>query len=546
VVGKKERLVIDLSQSVSPFVQYDKFKYENLVTLAEMFGQAFCFFTFDIESGYHHIDIHPNSRKYLGFSFVWPDGRVRYFIFNMLPFGLLSACYLFTKMFRPLVRQWHEFGQPALMYIDDGISGDACKQVAVNHSATIQQDLNQSGWKPSDRKCQWEPLQIGEWLGLLITTVRMQFQIPAKKLNKAFVQIEFNLSSFPEASVLKLAKLCGFLNSLSLAMGPVVCLFTRNMYACIAASSSWNDVVLANAGVKDKLQFWLNNIHHFNGYSIIRSFTAHAVIYSDASSTGYGSYLVTIGEYEATVIWSFEESLQSSTYRELQAVFNSVKTFARFVVGQKLKIFSDNQNVVRILSVGSNVPALQHIAVSFFQFSLIHNISFQVQWIPRSANAKADYLSRLIDPDDWYLNPRLFTLLTQCWGPFDVDRMSDHNNAQLRRFNSRFWCPGTEAVDCFTQNWSNCNNWACPPPTLILAVLKHMEIWNAKGVVIVPEWNSAPFWPNICPYPLQFVSFVTGVYYLPQILDTFVPGTLRMYQGCPKFKVIALHVNFQG
>ena len=289
VVGKKKRLVIDLSRSVNPFVQYDKFKYENLVTLAEMFGQAFCFFTFDIESGYH-IDIHPNSRKYLGFSFVWPDGRVRYFIFNVLPFGLSSACYLFIKMFRPLVRRWREFGQPALMYIDDGISGDACKQVAVNYSATIQRDLNHSGWKPSDHKCQWEPLQIGEWLGLLINTVRMQFQIPIKKLNKAFVQIEFNLSSFPKVSVLKLAKLCVFFNSLSLAMGPVVRLFTRNMYACIAASSSWNDVVLANAGVKDELKFWLNNIHHFNGYSIIRSFTAHAVIYSDASSTSYGSY----------------------------------------------------------------------------------------------------------------------------------------------------------------------------------------------------------------------------------------------------------------
>ena len=228
--------------------------------------------------GFLHLILSRDIIKYLGFSFVWPDGRVRYFIFNVLPFGLSSACYLFTKMFRPLVRRWREFGQPALMYIDDGISGDACKQVAVNYSATIQRDLNHSGWKPSDHKCQWEPLQIGEWLGLLINTVRMQFQIPIKKLNKAFVQIEFNLSSFPKVSVLKLAKLCGFLNSLSLAMGPVVRLFTRNMYACIAASSSWNDVVLANAGVKDELKFWLNNIHHFNGYSIIRSFTAHAVI----------------------------------------------------------------------------------------------------------------------------------------------------------------------------------------------------------------------------------------------------------------------------
>ena len=116
----------------------------------------------------------------------------------MLPFGLSSACCLFTKMFRPLVRRWREFGQPALMYIDDGISGDAFKQVAVNYSGTIQRDLNHSGWKPSNHKCQWEPLQIGEWLGLLINTVHMQFQIPIKKLNKAFVQIESICLHFPK------------------------------------------------------------------------------------------------------------------------------------------------------------------------------------------------------------------------------------------------------------------------------------------------------------------------------------------------------------
>ena len=100
---------------VIPFVEeppscYDKFKYENLVTLSEMFKVGYWFFTFDIESGYHHIDIHPSSRKFLGFSFVWPDGRVRYFVFNVLPFGLSSACYVFTKIFRPFVHRWREFG----------------------------------------------------------------------------------------------------------------------------------------------------------------------------------------------------------------------------------------------------------------------------------------------------------------------------------------------------------------------------------------------------------------------------------------------------
>ena len=166
VVGKKKRLVIDLSRSVNPYLKHDKFKYDNLVTLSEMFKVGYWFFTFDIESGYHHIDIHPSSRKFLGFSFVWPDGRVRYFVFNVLPFGLSSACYVFTKMFRPFVRRWREFGQAALMYIDDGISSDAQKHVACNNSMLVQSDLRSSGWKPAQSKCYWEPRQIGEWLGL--------------------------------------------------------------------------------------------------------------------------------------------------------------------------------------------------------------------------------------------------------------------------------------------------------------------------------------------------------------------------------------------
>ena len=69
------------------------------------------------------------------------------------------------------------------MYIDDGISGDAQKHVACNNSMLVQSDLRSSGWKLAQSKCYWEPRQIGEWLGLLINTIRMQFQIPAEKKN---------------------------------------------------------------------------------------------------------------------------------------------------------------------------------------------------------------------------------------------------------------------------------------------------------------------------------------------------------------------------
>ena len=49
--------------------------------------------------------------------------------------------------------RWREFGQAALMYIDDGISGDAQKHIACNNSMLVQSDLRSPGWKPAQSKC---------------------------------------------------------------------------------------------------------------------------------------------------------------------------------------------------------------------------------------------------------------------------------------------------------------------------------------------------------------------------------------------------------
>ena len=53
-------------------------------------------FTLDLKSGYHHVDIYQQHWKYLGFA--WGVGsNLNYHVFGVLPFGLATACYLFTK-----------------------------------------------------------------------------------------------------------------------------------------------------------------------------------------------------------------------------------------------------------------------------------------------------------------------------------------------------------------------------------------------------------------------------------------------------------------
>ena len=106
-------------------------------------------------------------------------------------------------------------------------------------------------------------------------------------------------------------------------------------------------------------------------------------------------------------------------------------------------------------------------------------------------------------------------------GPHTVDRVSSHYNAQVHRFNSHFACPGTEAVDAFTVHWGGENNWWCSPPIL---VLRHAKLCGAFGTLVVPCWESAPYWPLLCPDSNNLAQFVKGFCLLPVIPGLFKPG----------------------
>ena len=46
-----------------------------------------------------------------------------------------------------------------------------------------------------------------------------------------------------------------------------------------------------------------------------------------------------------------------------------------------------------------------------------HHITIEPEWIPRKQNEVADYISKIVDYDDWMLHPNIFTQLDYLWGP---------------------------------------------------------------------------------------------------------------------------------
>ena len=76
------------------------------------------------------------------------------------------------------------------------------------------------------------------------------------------------------------------------------------------------------------------------------------------------------------------------------------------------------------------------------------------------------------------INPSLFQYLDQIWGPHTVDCFANEHNSQTSRFHSRFWCPGSEAIDTFTVNWGSDVCSLVPPLYLIshaLPLLRHAK-----------------------------------------------------------------------
>ena len=101
--------------------------------------------------------------------------------FRVLPFGLASACYVFTKLLRPLVKHWRARGIRAIVYIDDGIITSSSKSQSIEHRDLVLGDLNWAGFVFNVPKCCLEPNQVGKWLGFITDLVESKFQVPEEK-----------------------------------------------------------------------------------------------------------------------------------------------------------------------------------------------------------------------------------------------------------------------------------------------------------------------------------------------------------------------------
>lgn len=490
---EKKRLILDLS-FLNNFIRKEKVKFEDWKIALQYFKRN-CFMTkFDLQSGYHHIDIDPCFQQYLGFS--W---KGNYFCFTVLPFGLTSAPYVFTKCLRPLVKYWRKNNLKVVLYLDDGLIMAMSEAQCNSATGIIKQSLISAGFFINEKKSIFSPVQEIEWLGLLWRSLDFSLRIPERRIMDLENCLDRVLNALPNVSARIVAQFTGKIISMLPVMGNVVRLMSRACHMAIESRTSWDrklDHVIVDS-ILPEIYFWKKNARSYNCKNIQNYSRKHVMIFSDASDVAGAAYTVELDQKVFHIGWSEFEKEKSSTWRELKAIELGLLSFHRVIEGKTVKWFTDNQNCVKIIESGSMKSDLQEIALGIFQICLSKGISIDAQWIPRNENLRADYLSKIIDYEDWGVTDEFFEFMSKIWGPYDIDRFANFKNAKLERFNSLFWNPGTEGVDCFSLSWEGDNNWLVPPISLIGKCILHLIGTESRGTIIVPHWPSSYFWPLI-------------------------------------------------
>ena len=334
----KKRLVVNL-RYLNRFLWKQKFKYEDLRVAMLLLKQGDLLFSFDLKSGYHHVDICKEHWKYLGFS--W---KGQCYVFTVLPFGLSSACYIFTKLVRPLVGYWRKVGLRIIVYLHDGLCAVTGEADAHKASMFVRVALDKSGFLANKQKSIWTPTKRLKWLGFMLDMEKGHIEVPAERLAATRKKLD-ETCALNRIQARQLASIVGSIISMGLAVGPLTRFMTRSMYALLNSRQSWSTMLTISSEAQQEMLFWWDCLAVHCGQPIWHSPSAVQVVYSDASETGYGGYVVEHGTCSSFGQWTESEAQQSSTWRELAAVLQVLRGVASKLTNHRVRWFTDNQNV---------------------------------------------------------------------------------------------------------------------------------------------------------------------------------------------------------
>ena len=337
------RIILNLKK-LNQTVQYLHFKMDNIkVVLANVTKGCFMA-SLDLKQAYHSVKIDEEFQKYL--KFQWNEGLLQ---FTCCPNGLGPCPRKFTKLLKVPLSHLREQGHLIVGYLDDfflqGRSKEKCN-TSVNATICILQKL---GFTVHPTKSQLAPKTTVTFLGFIIDSIAMTVTLTEEKKQKILNLIDQVLSK-QFVKIRLVASLIGNLVSSFPASfyGP---LYYRKIEiekskAVKENRGNYEKYMTLSNDSKSEIQWWKTNMSSMNAPIQWPPITAE--ISTDASGkNGWGACM--IGRIPIGGIWTAEEVGLHINEQEMLAVLNALRSFKNVLVGEHVRVLSDNTTTVAVL-----------------------------------------------------------------------------------------------------------------------------------------------------------------------------------------------------
>ena len=181
LVPKKDssdlRMIIDLKILNREYLRRPpKFRMESIKHLRLSVQPHDWMISLDLQDAYLHVPIHPASRRYLRFGV---NGRL--FEFLVLPFGISTAPWLFTKLTAPIMAFLHLQRIRIHGYLDDFMSPNASRDGSDRDAQYLPNFFEHLGFLVHPVKSELTPTQRAKYIGAVFDTQLATVSPPADR-----------------------------------------------------------------------------------------------------------------------------------------------------------------------------------------------------------------------------------------------------------------------------------------------------------------------------------------------------------------------------
>lgn len=368
----KFRLVIDFRGLNAKTID-DKFPLPNITDILDKLGRSQYFSTLDLVSGFHQVEMHPDSVAKTAFS-----TETGHFEFLRMPFGLKNSPPTFQRVMNNILRGIQN--ETALVYLDDILIYSTSLKEHIDRLREVFNRLREANFKVQLDKTEFLRKEVA-YLGHIVTPegvkpnpdkIRAIKNYPIPKNTKE-IKGFLGLLGYYRKFIKDFAKL------------------TKPLTHCL----------------KKETKIDINKPEYVNSFEICKNilcnepllqypdFEKEFILTTDASNYAVGAILSQIKNgadlpiaYASRTL-NKSETQYSAIEKELLAIVFGTKYFRPYIYGRKFKIYTDHKPLQWLFSVKEPNSRLLRWRLKLEEYD------YEIKYKKGKSNKNADALSRI-------------------------------------------------------------------------------------------------------------------------------------------------------